>query len=88
MAIKSVQAVLPEIYAYSTPGVSYHDGWLKLGYTEQTADARVKQQTETAGIRVQIEWHEFAIYKERQKEWSSAKRLRKLRSFCKSQSRI
>ena len=66
MAIKSVQAILPEIYAYSTPGVSYHDGWLKLGYTEQTADARVKQQTKTAGIRVQIEWHEFAIYKERQ----------------------
>ena len=27
------------IYAYTTPGVSYHDGYIKIGYTEQDVDA-------------------------------------------------
>ena len=31
------------IYAYNTPGVSYHDGWTKIGYTEkQTVSQRIK----------------------------------------------
>ena len=36
MAIKSISETLPMIYCYSTPGVSYHDGWVKIGYTEWT----------------------------------------------------
>ena len=42
--IKSFQKVVPMIYAYNTPGVAYHDGWTKVGYTEkQSVDARIKQ---------------------------------------------
>ena len=50
--IQSFKRVVPMIYAYNTPGVVYHDGWTKIGYTEkQTPAQRVKQQTHTADIR-------------------------------------
>lgn len=62
MAIKSIIAVLPYIYCYSTPGVAYHDGWVKIGYTEQDVKKRLEQQTKTAGVMYQIEWQDFAIY--------------------------
>ena len=28
--IRSFTRVVPMIYAYNTPGVSYHDGWTKM----------------------------------------------------------
>ena len=62
MAIKSISETLPMIYCYSTPGVSYHDGWVKIGYTEQIADKRIHQQTNTPGIRQVTEWSDFAVY--------------------------
>ena len=44
--IQSFSRVVPMIYAYNTPGVSYHEGWTKIGYTEkQTVTQRIKQQT-------------------------------------------
>ena len=50
--IKSFSRVIPMIYAYNAPGVTYLDGWTKIGYTEkQTVSDRIKQQTHTAGIR-------------------------------------
>ena len=53
--IKSFTHVEPMIYAYDTPGVSYHDGWIKIGYTErQTVEDRIKQQTHTAGIKFNL----------------------------------
>ena len=33
--IQSFQRVVPMIYAYQTPGISYHEGWTKIGYTEK-----------------------------------------------------
>ena len=32
--IQSFERVVPMIYAYQTPGVQYHDGWTKIGYTD------------------------------------------------------
>lgn len=53
----------PRIYAYTTPGVTYHDGWIKIGETRtQTVEQRIYQQTHTAGIKAQREWDELAFY--------------------------
>ena len=61
--IKSFAHVEPMIYAYNTPGVTYHDGWIKIGYTEkQTVEERIKQQTNTAGIKSNLLWKGFARY--------------------------
>ena len=62
MAFKTSSESSPYIYCYSTPGISYHDGWVKIGYTEQGVEKRITQQTKTAGIRYQIEWKESATY--------------------------
>ena len=51
------------IYAYSTPDVPKHDGWVKIGYTEkQDVDSRIKQQTHTADITYKKEWQGNASY--------------------------
>lgn len=63
--IQSFSRVVPMIYAYNTPGVSYHEGWTKIGYTEkQTVSQRIKQQTHTAGIQYQLAWQDNAIFKD------------------------
>ena len=63
--IQSFSRVVPMIYAYNTPGVSYHEGWTKIGYTEkQTVSQRIKQQTHTAGIQFQLAWQDNAIFKD------------------------
>lgn len=61
--VKSARPVVPQIYAYTTPGVSYHDGWIKIGYTEQDVDERIYQQTHTAGVRAKLEWNGNALFK-------------------------
>ena len=48
--ISTAKNVTPMIYAYTTPGVTYHDGWTKIGYTERDVETRIKEQTKTAGI--------------------------------------
>ncbi len=60
--IQSTKKVIPMIYAYTTPGITYHDGYIKIGYTEQDVDTRIRQQTHTAGIRAQKEWQGNAIF--------------------------
>ena len=60
--IETAKKVVPMIYAYTTPGVSYHDGYIKIGYTEQDVDERIRQQTHTNGIKPQKEWQGTAIY--------------------------
>lgn len=60
--IKTTAKVIPMIYAYTTPGIVYHDGYIKIGYTEQDVDARIHQQTHTAGIMAKKEWQGTAIY--------------------------
>ena len=60
--IKSTKKVVPMIYAYTTPGITYHDGYIKIGYTEQDVDKRIYDQTHTAGVRAKKEWQGTAIY--------------------------
>ena len=63
---KSVNAVIPFIYCYTeysiVDGSPVNHGWCKIGYTEQTAEKRVYQQTHTAGLKANIEWVSNAIY--------------------------
>ena len=60
--INTATRVVPMIYAYTTPGVTYHEGWSKIGYTEQTVETRIKEQTHTAGIRWALEWKGMAVF--------------------------
>lgn len=63
--IKSYERIVPMIYAYNTPGVTYNEGWTKIGYTDrQTVRARIDQQTHTAGIQYRIAWQDNALYKD------------------------
>lgn len=60
--IKTSKKVVPMIYAYTTPGITYHDGYIKIGYTEQDVDKRIYDQTHTAGVKAKKEWQGTAIY--------------------------
>lgn len=62
--VKSTRKVVPMIYAYTTPGISYHDGYIKIGYTEQDVDERIRQQTHTAGIKPKKEWQGNATFED------------------------
>ena len=61
--IQTTSVVLPKIYAYTTPDNIRHNGWVKIGYTEQdNVEKRIKQQCHTAGLRWKTEWFGNAIY--------------------------
>ena len=60
--IKTTKEVIPQCYAYTTPGVPYNEGWTKIGFTERDVYKRVSEQTQTAGIKPYINWHKNAIY--------------------------
>ncbi len=60
--IQSAKRIVPMIYAYTTPEIRRHDGWIKIGYTEQDVDARLEQQMHTADVRWNLEWKGSAIY--------------------------
>lgn len=60
--IDTTKAVVPVCYAYTTPGVTYHEGWTKIGYTERDVEKRIREQVATAGIKYNIEWANNAIY--------------------------
>ena len=60
--VKSAVPAIPQIYAYTTPDVRTHDGWIKIGYTEQNVDDRIREQTHTANIRAVRQWNGNAIY--------------------------
>ena len=60
--INTATRVVPMIYAYSTPGVTYHNGWTKIGYTEQNVEVRIKQQVGTAGLSWKLEWQGQAVF--------------------------
>ncbi len=50
------------IYAYTTPEIKRHDGWVKIGYTENGVDNRIKQQTGTADVIPKLEWRGQAVF--------------------------
>ena len=60
--INTTTSVAPMVYAYITPGVTYHAGWSKIGYTERDVEARIREQTHTAGIRWALEWKGMAVF--------------------------
>ena len=56
--------VVPMIYAYTTPEIQRHDGWTKIGYTEQTVEKRMEQQVHTADVVYKEEWRGNAVYED------------------------
>ena len=63
ISIKTTQKVVPMIYAYSTPEIARHNGWVKIGYTEkQTTQQRQKQQSHTVDVIVKEEWKGNAVF--------------------------
>lgn len=62
--IKTARPAIPQIYAYSTPEIVRHNGWLKIGYTEQPVDVRIDQQTYTADVIKKLEWHGNATWED------------------------
>lgn len=60
--INTAKSVTPMIYAYTTPEISRHNGWTKIGYTEQDVETRIKQQTHTADVKWNLEWKGNALF--------------------------
>lgn len=60
--IQTTKQVVPMIYGYSTPEVVRHNGWTKIGYTEQDVETRINQQTHTADISWKLEWKGNATF--------------------------
>lgn len=63
--IKTAKQIEPKCYAYTTPEIERHEGWTKIGYTEQDdVKRRIQQQTQTADIKFNLEWAEKAVYED------------------------
>ena len=62
--IHSFNSFVRMLYAYSTPEIARHEGWLKIGDTEQGVDKRIRQQTHTADVRFELEWKDIAMYRD------------------------
>lgn len=60
--IKTAKRVVPMIYAYTTPEIARHNGWIKIGYTEQAVEKRLKQQAHTVDVIYHEEWKGNAVY--------------------------
>ena len=60
--LQTAKKIVPMIYAYTTPEIKRHDGWTKIGYTEQDVDKRLAQQTHTADVQYHEEWRGTAIF--------------------------
>ena len=60
--IQTAYPVVPQCYAYTTPGVPAHDGWTKIGFTERDVETRIKEQTHTVGVPHKTWWHLRAAY--------------------------
>ncbi|MBR5963520.1 MAG: DEAD/DEAH box helicase family protein, partial [Bacteroidaceae bacterium] len=62
--IHSFNPYVRMMYAYSTPEIARHDGWLKIGDTEQGVHKRIGQQTHTADVVYNIVWKDIAMYRD------------------------
>lgn len=61
--IQTTRTAMPRCYCYSTPTVSDHIGWVKIGYTEQNdVEERIRQQLRTAHIPHTTEWSDIAVF--------------------------
>lgn len=52
----------PKIYAYVIPDYPRLEGWTKIGYTEQKAEKRIKDQVTTANVYAEKKWDLPAVY--------------------------
>lgn len=63
ITIQTSRQIVPQIYAYTTPQISDHDGWVKIGYTDkEDVEDRIGEQCHTADIQWHTEWHGNAVY--------------------------
>ena len=62
--IQSFNSFVRMMYAYRTPEIERHKGWLKIGDTEQGVDKRIKQQTHTADVLFELEWKDIAMFRD------------------------
>ena len=62
ITLKTANHVVPMIYAYTTPEIVRHNGWTKIGYTEQEVEKRLEQQTHTADVEYKLEWKGNAVF--------------------------
>ncbi len=62
--VKTSRPALPQIYAYTTPEIARHDGWTKIGYTEQNVRDRLEQQAHTIDVIYKLEWHGNATFED------------------------
>ena len=63
IVLNSSKEIEPKVYAYSTPEVPKHNGWVKIGYTERDdVMTRIYEQTHTVGLIPKLEWYGVAIY--------------------------
>lgn len=60
--INTAKRVVPMIYAYTTPEIARHNGWTKVGYTEQDVEKRLDQQMHTADVQYHLEWRGNATF--------------------------
>ena len=60
--IKTSSKVIPQCYAYTTPGVPAHSGWTKIGFTERDVETRINEQTHTVGVEHKTWWALRAAY--------------------------
>lgn len=60
--IHTTKRAVPMIYSYSTPEIARHNGWTKIGYTEQDVDKRLDQQGGTIDVEQVLEWKGTAIF--------------------------
>lgn len=63
--IKTSERIIPMCYAYTTPEIKRHDGWVKIGYTDkQDVDKRIKQQAHTLDTITEEQWRGNAIFED------------------------
>lgn len=63
--IKTTERIIPMCYAYTTPEIHRHDGWVKIGYTDkQDVDKRIKQQAHTLDTITEEKWRGNAIFED------------------------
>lgn len=63
ISLNTARRAFPMIYAYSTPQIAEHNGWTKIGYTEeQDVETRIRQQTHTSDTGTKLEWKGAAIF--------------------------
>lgn len=54
-------SITPTVYAYRLIGVDTHEGYLKVGYTDRTAEERIDEQLHTSKLKYEIVLQESAM---------------------------